>query len=113
MSKVKEAVFEHIISTPMYIATLFFAFLSGHLWAYIVLVYFTKKERALLTNICGKTILGILWFSFILIPIYLVTYKNLIINQENLIKVMSSVILFSLVTQLIVFIIINLVKRGK
>ncbi|WP_144373039.1 hypothetical protein [Vogesella urethralis] len=57
-------------------AVLIMAFFSGHLWIYVYFEFFAKltKRKSMVDNNYGKISVGLIWFSFFLLPIVLYKY---------------------------------------
>lgn len=110
----KEKIFEYVLNTPKALVTLVFSWLSGHLWVYIVLTYFKDgtKGKKFLDGHIGKTAIGLLWFSLIMIPTYYFSHSSLNIEYEKLLSSVFSTLLYGLALQAIIFILLTLFKRG-
>lgn len=54
-----------IVNTPGAVLTIALAYVSGHVWTYIVFAFITKRERRILSSKLGKMGLGILWFAVV------------------------------------------------
>ena len=106
-----------IISSPILLLTVATAWVSGHLWAYILMSCFTKKERgSLMVNFIesrfGRIVLGLFWFSVVIIPVHFVYYRKLSFDLDSIASVLPNVIVFGLAIQALIFAIVNyLFKR--
>ena len=101
-----------LTSNSYIIITVALAYLSGNIWLYIILSYFSKRERNFLNNTVGKVGLGILWFSLILLGIYIFVYRS-IITIENMNEILITNLVISLALQAIVLLIINVLHRKE
>lgn len=105
--------YKFIISTPYSIPTIVLAYVSGNMWAYIILSYFSKKERKILENWITKICLGILWFALVLLPIYFIHFKSLKFTVNRLIDIIITDIVISLAFQAIVIAVIYISHRKE
>lgn len=112
--EIVQTVITFILGSPKVLATLVLSWVSGHTWSYIVFTYFRDKAKSegFFDGWMGKTALGLLWFSLIMLPIYYLVHDSLTIKYDNVLSVIFSTILYSYVVQAIVFIAITLFKRG-
>jgi len=103
---------EYIISTPKALVAIFFSALSGHLWIYIISAYFVKeqKNKEKLDSLTGKIAVGLIWFSFIMLPVYLITHGTFNIEYEKLLHSVFSTILYGLFIQAIIVGLITIFK---
>ena len=102
-----------VIGSPHLLLISIMAHISGHTWTYIILSYFSKKERNILVSWIGKEALGIIWFTLVLIPTYLITYKSIYVKLYKIKNITATTIVISLAIQAILFIIITYRKRKK
>lgn len=110
---IEKKIVEFVMSCPHIFCTLILAGISGHLWTYIILAYFSKRERKFLNSRVSKIGLGILWFAVVLIPIYLIFYNNLNITIEHLKEVVFTVLAISLALQAVIVIVTNYIYRNR
>jgi len=113
------AAFDIIVSSPLMLLTIALAWVSGHLWAYILLSWFSKKERKrlvakLIDSRFGRIVLGLCWFSIIIIPVHLVFYRSLSFTFYSVISVLPNVLVFGLAIHTLIFAYVNFLfkKRG-
>jgi threonine/homoserine efflux transporter RhtA len=108
-----DELFRVLASSPFMILTAAIACGSGHLWAYMIFSYFSKKERKILESFYGRTALGLIWFALIIIPVHLISNGNLLFELSSITNALPSVIIFGLATQAMIFIVVYYVcKRG-
>ncbi|MBE0395183.1 hypothetical protein ILP74_06800 [Citrobacter amalonaticus] len=112
--EIEKTILRYILATPQAIGFLFFSWLSGHLWAYVVFTYFQNKKHAkgFFDSKLGKTALGILWFTLIGAPFYCLKNKRLTVDYNLLLDLTYSIVMVSLFIQAVIFIIITLKKRA-
>lgn len=103
---------ETVITSPYLLLPVALAYISGHLWAYIILAYFSKRERKVLYSLVGKVGLGLIWFALVLIPIYIISYKNINITLARLQEIIITVLVISLALQTIILILVYFI-HGK
>lgn len=107
------ALLQLLTSSPYIICTVALSYFSGHLWAYIILSYLSKKERKILYSLFGKLSLGLMWFALVLIPIYLVRFKSVNIIGEQLLEILITVLAIAFALQLIIlFVVFFLHRKG-
>ena len=104
-TEIESKVFSYILNTPSALGTIAISFLSGHLWAFIIITYFKKGKRgkSFLNAKTGKTAIGLLWFSIIILPIYYISNETLNIEYEKLLDSVVTTLLFGLALQAIIF----------
>lgn len=107
------ALLQFLTSSPYIFGTVLLSYISGHFWAYIILSYFSKRERNILYSTFGKLSLGLMWFAIILIPTYIFAFKSFNIIITQLLEILITVLATALAGQfLISFVIIFLHRRG-
>lgn len=107
------ALLQFLTSSPYIMCIVALSYISGHLWAYIILSYFSKKERKILYSLFGKLSLGLMWFAAVLIPAYIVRFKSVNIIVEQLLEISITVLVIALALQLVaLFVIFFLHRRG-
>lgn len=105
-----DALIKLLISSPYMIITVALAYLSGHLWAYIILSYFSKRGSKILNSLMGKVGLGLLWFSLVLLAVDLIIYRSFI-TLTILKEILITVLVMSLALQATILMIINVLYR--
>lgn len=113
IDEIEKTMLRYVLATPQAIGFLFFSWLSGHLWAYVVFTYFRNKKHAkgFFDSKTGKTALGALWFTLIGGPTYLWKHHTLFIEYGLLLDLIYSIILAALFLQALIFIAITFIKR--
>ena len=107
------ALLQFLTSSPYIICTVALSYISGHLWVYIILSYFSKKERKILYSLFGRLSLGLMWFAAVLIPAYIIRFKSVNIIGEQLFEILITVLVIALALQLIIlFVVFFLHRRG-
>ena len=104
-SEIENKIFSYILNTPSVLGTIAISFLSGHLWAFIIITYLKKgkKGKSFLNAKTGKTAIGLLWFSIIILPIYYISNGTFNIEYEKLLDSVVTTLLFGLALQAIIF----------
>lgn len=102
-----------LAGSPLMLIAAALACCSGHLWSYIILSYFSKKERKILESFYGRISLGLIWFALLYIPLHLLHFKKLLFDLESIIQILPNVIIVSLALQALLFIIINFLFRKR
>lgn len=102
-----------IINSPPLLVLSVTAYISGHLWAYIILTYVSKKERKILCSLLGRISCGVAWFALIAIPVSIVTYCNLLFTIDRIISISITTTIFSLALQSLILILINFFARER
>ncbi|RJP49438.1 MAG: hypothetical protein C4586_07455 [Anaerolineaceae bacterium] len=113
--KIAEAIINFLVATPQALAFLLAAFFSGHLWIFIVLTYIksTARGNTRLDNFYGKLILGIGWYSIVLLPIYAIRYHSLEFQYLLILNSIGSTLEFGLIFQTIIFFAFTKFAREK
>ena len=98
-------IIDFLRKTPIAVAALFFSFISGHLWVFIIFSYCkkNKKGNSQLQSKVGRTAIGLAWFMFVMVPIYLLQYNNLKFNYTNLVDIVLPTLVLGFFFQVIVF----------
>lgn len=85
---IQEKIISWLLITPKALAILVCSLFSGQLWFFVIVTYFKARNKGntYINNILAKTVIGVLWFSLINLPIHLirngisVTYENVFSN---------------------------------
>ncbi|MUJ26323.1 hypothetical protein GNP82_18500 [Aliivibrio fischeri] len=109
-----QTIVDFLVGSPKVLAALILSWVSGHTWSYIVFTYFREKNKSVgfFDSWMGKTALGLLWFSLIMLPIYFLVHDSYTIEYDKVLEILFSTILYSYVVQAIIFIAITIFKRG-
>lgn len=104
-STIGQKVIEFLEKTPIAVAVPFFAFLSGQLWVFIIIAYVksSQKGNKALQTIASKTGLGVCWFTFIMVPIYVLKHGGVNFEYPMIIDLTIPTIVGALFFQVIVF----------
>ena len=96
---------EHLAETPKAMGALAVSFVSGHLWYFIVTTFIRSKTKGnpVLKEIVGKTGLGLLWFSLILILCYWWKHGKFDFAYQGMLEITIPVLVFGLAGQLVIF----------
>lgn len=116
MEELKAKILEYLIATPKILALAIFSFLSGHLWIFVYFTYYKnitgKKGKGKINNKFGKLILGLLWYTLVLIPLYAYEYGQLIrFNYDGILELVISTIVIGLFLQALLLLIIIRIKK--
>lgn len=106
-----QAAVDLLIKSPQALITVLLAWFSGNVWTYIILSYFSKKERNILNSNLSKISIGLFWFALIFVFFHLIMYKNLIITFTNVLDSLVSVLIISLALQFIVLFFASVLNR--
>jgi len=102
MNEIKKTIFKYIVSSPKALAIIFFSFFSGNLWNFIILSYVTKNNTKAIKHLdtyYSKISLGLIWFAFVMYPIYCIKYGVSEVSLENVFNIVWQTILISLFFQ--------------
>lgn len=113
MSQVEDAAVDKVINTPTLLFTVVFAFISGHLWSYTIIAFFTTKERDILSSILGKTVLGLIWFAVASLIANLIVNKCFYVGLDKLVTLLPSIIFYSIFIQAILFTVLVFIDKKK
>ena len=110
-----QKIVEYLLVTPKALALVVSSFLSGQLWVFVLFSYYkkTSKGSAYLNNKYGKTALGACWFCCFLVPIYLLKFRTLKVEAENVFAVVLESILMGALIQALVFLWVTIKHAGK
>lgn len=113
--KLVEAATEFLIATPVAMVFLVLAFLSGHLWIFILLTYAksTSRGNRKIDNTYGKIALGIAWLAIVLLPVYYCRNHSLDFQPELILDVLPSTMIYALCIQLPAFWVIATLFRER
>jgi hypothetical protein len=114
MEELKKAIIKYIVSSPKALAVIFFSFISGNLWNFVVLSYLTKNTKAVkyLDTYYCKISLGIIWFAVIMYPLYCIKYGMTEVVLESVFSIIWQTLLIGLCIQgLVTLFIIKLIKK--
>lgn len=112
-SDIITAIIRLLVGSPPLLIMFASAYLSGHMWTYLILSYVSKKERKILYSLIGRVSIGITWFAFVAIPVSLIIYKNVLFSVERLVSISITTTVFSLASQAILLFVINVIAREK
>ena len=113
-SQLVKAILDLLSKNPLALVSIGLAWISGNVWVYIILGYFSIKERDFLSKNWCKMSVGIIWFSLIYVFFHLITYKNLIISFTNVLEHLISVVIISYALQFIVLLFVSVFsKKGN
>lgn len=101
-----------LTSSPYLLVPFILSFISGHMWSYIILSHFTKKERKILCSKVSRISLGLLWLALVLIFTYAITYRTFEVNIDNLKNIIFTALIISFALQAIILAIITICKKG-
>ncbi|MDQ8005272.1 MAG: hypothetical protein REI64_10765 [Pedobacter sp.] len=112
---IQNEIVKYIIKTPIALAVIFFSFISGYVWLYIILSWLkgntNNKAVKHLNSSISKTALGIMWFAVIMYPCYLLKFGISSVELPKVFEIVWQTILIGLFVQgIITFIIIRFVK---
>ncbi|AWI24627.1 hypothetical protein HYN49_01265 [Flavobacterium pallidum] len=115
MKEVENAITKYILSSPKALALMFFSFISGNLWIFIILSYLTKNTTKAVKHLdtyYSKISLGIIWFSIIMYPLHCLKYGMTDVTLENVFNIVWQTLLISLFLQgIITILILKLIKQ--
>lgn len=108
-----DKVLEYLLATPAALATVVFAFISGHMWTYIVFTYFQDKKKAKghFDGWIGKVALGLFWFAIVCAPVYWCLHRSFSIKYGNVLECVVPTILYGMVLQGLVFAALAILKK--
>ena len=98
-------VVNYLARTPQAVAYLFCSFMSGQLWAFIILASYKKSIRGdkYLQTIAGRTALGFAWFVVVLVPLYFWRYQTLNCHYTKLVNLVVPTVVLGLFLQVVIF----------
>jgi hypothetical protein len=104
-STVTSQLVEYLKATPQAIAVVFFAFLEGHLWVFMITAYVRDKTKGnkLIMSVAGKVTIGLLWITLNMVIIYAIQYQSWPMKYENILEIVVPTIVLSLLLQLLIF----------
>lgn len=114
MEDIKKEILKYIVSTPKATAVVFFSFISGNLWNFVVMSYLTNNAKAVkyLDTYYCKVSLGIIWYSIIMYPLYCIKYGFTEVLLESVFNIIWQTLLIGLFIQgLVTLLIIKLIKK--
>lgn len=113
--QVAAAIIGWVVKTPAALSTLFFSYISGHMWSYIIFTYIRKRkhEKGFFDNTKGRVSLGLAWHALIAVPLYLIYFGNFKISYENYIEIAYDVIIIALAIQALIFATVTIFKKGE
>ncbi|MES2508359.1 MAG: hypothetical protein V4625_00450 [Pseudomonadota bacterium] len=103
---VTSEIIEYLRSTPTALGLLCFAFIEGHLWAFMLTAFVRKKTKGdkLLHGIVGRTCIGILLMTPSFLVIHALKFQTWTFDYSNIIACVIPTIVLSLFLQLVVFV---------
>ncbi len=103
--EVEQQLLDYLRDTPKAAGVLIMSFFSGHLWVFIVTAYLRSKTRGnkLLESLLGRTAVGILWFTAVLVPVYWLKFREVNFDYERILEVVIPTIVAGMLLQLVVF----------
>ena len=112
--EIGKKVLEWLLATPKALAILICSFLSGQMWFFIIVTYLktTNKGNTYINNKVAKTVMGLLWFSMINLPIHLLRH-GAEISYDNIFSSYLYTLLYGFVLQAIIVILVVSFKKEK
>lgn len=104
--QVGEQFIDYLKQTPKAAAVMVVSFFCGHLWAYVVTTFFRGSKtrgNTLLQSVMGRTALGLVWFSAVLVPIYTLKFRAFDFDYDRILALVVPTLVAGLAIQLIVF----------
>jgi len=109
-SGLQNEVFKYLLKTPKALAFVFFSFISGYIWLYLILVWLkgstNNKATRHLDSGYAKTALGLLWFAIVMYPLYCIKFGFGTVELEKVYLLAWNTLLTGLFFQGIITIII-------
>jgi hypothetical protein len=102
---VADVLSNYLRATPQAIAVLIVAFLSGHLWVYIITAYLRRntKGNRLLQSTAGRIAIGMAWLAVVMIPVYFTEYGTWPADYGNILAIVIPTIVLALFAQVVIF----------
>lgn len=112
--KIINAIISFLISSPLFIYLLFFSFISGYAWCFLITTYLKEKNKgnSFIKSISGNIVFGFLWFMLIHVPIYWIRF-GLSMNIESILDNCAYDIIYGLFLQAIILISFLMFKKEK
>jgi hypothetical protein len=107
---------DYILESPTLLFTVAVCMLTGHLLFFVILTYGADKadSKTYLNGKLGKVALGMLWHSFVVLPVYWFNNKTFAIDYDKLIEILPTSLILGLFLQAIfTAIYISCRKGGK
>lgn len=94
---------DYIIESPTLLFTAAVCMLTGHLLFFVILTYGSDKadSKTYLNGKFGKLALGMLWHSFVVLPVYWLHSKEFAIDYGKLIEILPTSLVIGLFIQAI------------
>jgi hypothetical protein len=105
MNAVEKKAIEYVVECPKLLGFAVISFLSGHLWYFIISTYYkrSKKGNTLLNNKIGKLAVGGFYNVLVFYPFHLCINKSIKIEWEQMLDLVLTTMLFSMILQIIIF----------
>ncbi len=104
-SEVEGRIVDYLRRTPHAVAVLFFSFMSGQLWTFVIAAYCRRGTRGnkLLQSITGRTAAGLAWFAIVMVPVYALYNQRLDFDYANVLSLVVPTIVIGLSVQVVIF----------
>lgn len=111
--ELKKGILENIFTRPESYAIFGYSFVTGQIWVYFLIYHRDEsKGKKYLKKFYSKVAIGLLWYSFVLVPNYLIRHGFNDFNPEDVFALTTETILYGFFLQTIIFIFIfKVIKR--
>ena len=102
---VEQQLLDYLKETPKAVAVLVMSYFSGHLWVFIITAFLRSKTRGnkQLQSVTGKTTVGLLWFTAVMLLVYLLKHGEYNFGYSRILDVTIPTLVTGLLLQLIAF----------
>ncbi|NTW70419.1 MAG: hypothetical protein HGB23_11365 [Chlorobiaceae bacterium] len=112
---IEKEVVDYLRETPKAMAVVVVAFLSGHLWVFVITAFIRSRTKGnkMVQSVIGRTAIGIVWLTGILVPLYCMKYGDFGFEYDRILQVAIPTTVTGLFIQLFLFIIFITVGDRK
>ena len=103
--QIQQQILDYLRQTPLALGILVMSFFSGQLWAFILTAFIRSKTRGnkFIESILGRLAMGIIWFTAVSVPIYLIKFGNMDFQYERILQIAIPTLVTGMLAQLMLF----------
>ncbi|MCI0560052.1 MAG: hypothetical protein MN733_16305 [Nitrososphaera sp.] len=96
---------EYLRDTPKALVVVVASFISGHLWVFMITAFIRSKTKGnnLLQSTVGRTTVGLIWLTGVLVPFYCLKFREFSFDYERILQIAIPTVVTGLFIQLILF----------
>lgn len=99
-----EKIFNYLGKRPLAGFAVVMSFFTGHMWLYALSIIERPKKQ--LKSVIGRIAVGLLWFTVVMAPFYVITYGEYTFKEEKVLQIAVPSVILAMILQAIVIVIL-------